>query len=1003
MFSAQAAATPDAVAIVFDARRITYRELDEQSNKLAHRLRRHGVGPDVPVGLCLGRSPELVAAILAVMKAGGAFVLLEPSLPPAQLAALAAEARPPVLITESRAVERIPRDGRTVLCLDREAAAIAGESPAALDVRVSGENLALILFTSGSTGRPKAVPRLHQAYRFGQWTRSTFQLGESDRHLLKSSLDSSLLPLEVFWPLLTGGRLIIAGVQAKEDTAGLRRLLVDHGITFMALIPSLLRALLQEFGPEACTKLRHVLCFGEPMTADLEECFRRRLPSSSLGILYGTTEAPSLAFRHCRDDGPRPEGNLGYPTHGNEIYILDRWHQLVPIGVQGELCAGGPTLAAGYPGGDERGANRFIPHPFREDPGARLFRTGDRARWRPDGSLEILGRIDDQIKIGGYRIEPAEVEAALVRHPGVREAAVVARPDRDGDDRLVAYLAGRSRGLAVGAVRAHLLSLLPAHMIPSIFVELDRLPRRPNGKLDRRALPSPESGRLESDVAFAATRTPMEATLSPIWSDLLGLERVGIHDDYFELGGTSLKAARLLAAIERACGRHLSLAALYLHPTIARLADLMEASESVESAGSIIALRPGGSRPPLYFTRTMHGGAFVCDPILRSLPPDQPVYAFAYEDTHERERRGSTLEDQALSYCDELIAFQPEGSICLAGYSFGGVLAFEMARQLTTRGRRVVLLAILDVGPDRTMSRVFAYWLILRNLTRWIAFVPFSRHTGGMAGRVRKVLGWLFELLLTSRGRSKRTGPQPSASGRPGSDPTPDDERMLLDYLGALRAHRHGPYPGRVVLFLRHESGHSSIPNRPTWGGATRSWGSSRSSPWRATTIPSCSSPMCIVLPERSGRPWMRPSRRIDRSRRRPTRSRRPRGLRCPEMRPGPPPPVRVDDGDSAGCCCDRHGSAPRPRSTQLIPTIWRLAPEVPRTDRSRRPGRAPPAGCPYTTSLTVSDPWEGGDPAEPPPHAGSPGGSPSRIASIPGFVNQRAPIRAASGPSDRP
>ena len=665
---------------------------------------------------------------------------------------------------------------------------------------MTGENLAMIMFSSGSTGMPKAIPRAHGAYGFGPWAPSTFQLGGSDRHLLKTTLDSSLLLLEIFWPLLTGGRMIITGPLEKNDTAGLLKLLVDHQITFMALIPSLLQRLVEEAGLEACTALRHVVCFGEPLPADLETSFCRRL-ASSLGIIYGTVEVPALAFRRCRGDGPRPMGNLGYPIGGSQIYILDQWLQPVPIGVPGELYAGGPNLSAGYLGDREQSANRFIPHPFREDAGARLFRTGDRARWRHDGSLEIFGRLDDQVKIGGYRIEPAEVEAALVRHRGVLEAAVIARPGFDGDNRLVAYLATRSRGLTVGELRAHLQSGLPAHMIPSIFIELDRLPRRPNGKLDRDALPSPEYGRLGTGEPFAAPRTATEATLARIWADVLGVERVSIHDGFFDLGGTSLKATRLLAAIEGACGRRLSPAALYLHATIARLADLLGADETIAAADSIVAVRRGGSRTPLYFTRTMFGGAFICDPILKALPPDQPIYVFAYEDQPSGKRRGQTLEATARSYCDELIAYQPDGPVCLAGYSFGGVLAYEMARQLTARGRHVELLAVLDIGPDRKprgpMGMILACWLFLRNLARWIAHVPSRWSARDLSGILRKRLRGFFEFLPTHRGLVTRTAPEPSA----GSNPVPDDVRVLSEYLGVLREHRHTRYPGPVVLF----------------------------------------------------------------------------------------------------------------------------------------------------------------------------------------------------------
>ena len=366
-FAAQAAKTPDGVAVVCEEQQLTFRELDVQSNQLAHYLRRHGVGHDVLVGICLERSPELVVGLLAILKAGGAFVPLEPSYPPAQLRTLLSETRPTVVITQSRLLARLPHEGKAVLCLDTEREAIAAESLAALDVRVTAKNLAAVIFSSGSTGKPKAIARTHHAHRFNPTMVSLYQLCESDRHVLKTSLDSSLIFLEVFWPLMTGGRMIIAGQQVSSDTAALLKLLIDHQITFLALVPSLLRLLVAEAGLEACTSLRHVICFGESLPVDVEQRFCQRLPAA-LGIFYGTTEAPSLAFRQSRGSGPRPLGNLGYRLGNSQIYILDARLQPVPIGVPGELVAGGPGLAAGYLNGREHTEERLHPASVQQGP-----------------------------------------------------------------------------------------------------------------------------------------------------------------------------------------------------------------------------------------------------------------------------------------------------------------------------------------------------------------------------------------------------------------------------------------------------------------------------------------------------------------------------------------------------------------------------------------------------------------------------------------------------------
>ncbi len=803
-FAAQAAKTPDAIAVTFEKRHLTFRDLDVQSNQLAHLLRRHGVGPDILVGICLERSPELVVGVLAILKAGGAFVPLEPSYPDAQLSELLSETRPPVLITHSRLLARLPSEGRAVICLDTERDWLATESSAELDVRVTGENLAAVIFSSGSTGKPKAISRPHRAHRFNPSTRSTFQLCESDRHLLKTSLDSSLIFLEIFWPLLTGGRMIIAGPQENSDTAALLRLVVDHQITIIALVPSLLGRLVAEVGLEACTSLRHVICFGEPLSVDIEERLGDRLPTA-LGIFYGTSEAPALAFRQCRGSGPRPLGNLGYRLSNRQIFVLDARLQPVPIGVPGELVAGGPGLAVGYLNRHKQTEERFIPHPFSEDPGARLFRTGDRVRWRSDGSLEFMARFDDQVKIRGYRVEPAEVEAALMRHPGVLETAVVARQNRDGENQLVAYLVARSQRLTVSDLRAHLAQSLPAQLIPSIYVGLERLPRRPNGKMDRHALPSHELNRLESGQPYAAPRTSMQETLARAWGEVLGDERPSIHVSFFNLGGDSLLAIRLVSEIEKRCGQRVSLATLLAHPSIARLAEILETDQNPRSPSPIVEVRQGGSKPPLYFPPTMFDDAFNCEALLEYLPTDQPVYVMGGNPTTKPGAR--SMEAIAFSCCDELCAFQPDGPINLAGHSFSGMLAYEIARELTARGRQVKLLAIIDVGPCPILPRgpidaFNACWLFLQNLPGWIGDVLLHLPEKGRLGRTLRSTRKLFKRLSIDLGHFHRYQPQFVADDVFDTNHWRDDLRArVTDNLRAMADFRCRPYPGRAVLF----------------------------------------------------------------------------------------------------------------------------------------------------------------------------------------------------------
>jgi amino acid adenylation domain-containing protein len=792
-FTAQAATTPDAIAVVCDERQLTYKELDVQSNQVAHYLRRHGVGPDVLVGICLERSPELVAGLLSILKAGGAYVPLEPSYPPAQLSALVAETRPAVLITQSPLLARLPRGVATTICLDTERAAIAAESSAAPDVGVNDENLATVMFSSGSTGKPKAIARAHRSHRFGPWIRSTFQLGESDRHVLKTSLDSSLLFVEVFWALLTGGRMIIAGPQAGNDTAALLKLLIEQRVSLLGLVPSLLRMLVAEAGLEACTSLRHVICFGESLPADVEAQCCRRLPAA-LSVFYGTTESPALALRQCHG-GDRPLGNLGYRLGNRLVYVLDKGLRPAPIGVPGELVGGGPSLSAGYLNAPAQTAERFIPDPFSKVPGARLFRTGDRARWRSDGSLEFLGRLDHQIKIRGYRVEPAEVEAALVRHPGVREAVVVARQNRDGENHLVAYLVPGSRGPSVSELRAQLVQSLPAHMIPSRFVELERLPRRPNGKLDRGALPASTTGRPGRPADYLAPSKPAEQMLAGVWREVLGWHEVGVHDNFFELGGDSLLAVKLFARLEAVLDRRLPLATLLQAPTIAQLAEVLGREQWRPPWSALVAVQPRGQRPPFVCVHGLAGEVLEYRDLALHLGEDQPFYGFQAPVGQTGENLFWDIKTMAAAYVRELRQFQPTGPYYLGGLSFGGIVAFEMAQCLVADGETVALLALFDMGCPGHITLPGSFQRLRehgRNLAR--------RRPGAWPA----YLGEKFQSLrLRLRRRLWRLVHQ--IGGRQGMAHLPVDMPREMRGIIAMSTYSAQAYPGQLTLFRAAE------------------------------------------------------------------------------------------------------------------------------------------------------------------------------------------------------
>jgi amino acid adenylation domain-containing protein len=785
-FEEQASRTPDRVAIVFGGRTLTYREVDARSNQVAHALRRRGVGPDKLVGISLERSPELVVGLLGILKAGAAFVPLEPSYPAERLVALLAETQPALLVTDSRLLASCRCDSMPSFRMDREREALAAESSAAPGVRLTDEHLATVMFSSGSTGKPKAISRSHRSICPSASMRSIFQLDESDRHVFKTSLDSTLLGREVFWPLTTGGRMIIAGPHENSDTLALLRLLIDYKITILTLVPSLLRLLVAEDGFADCVSLRHVTCFGETLAADVEESFCTKL-SAQLSIYYGTTEAPALALRQTGRGRPRPLGNLGHRSGNVEIYVLDKRLRPVPIGVPGELFASGPVLARGYLNLPEQTKERFVPHPFSRNPGARLYRTGDLARWRSDESLEFLGRLDDQIKVRGYRVEPAEVEAALARHTAIREVVVGIRANSTGENQLVAYLVQKTEQLTAGELRTFLKQRLPDHMVPTTFVRVPKIPRTPNGKIDRQGLPGERFERLGSPEPDIAPRTPVEDVMAGIWCGVLDISAVGTNDNFFDLGGHSLLVTRLLTRVKDVFGVALTPTALLQAPTVRQLAAAVLTRDQPTS-DTIFKLQSGELAPPFFCFPSADGknGQVLSHPVMlaalaRHIGPGYPFYGVTHgtlPDDLEADRLIETLAVHAIA---EIRAVRPHGPYLLGGYSLGGLIALEVARRLRAEGEEIPLLAFLDAfGPGFPKSPGIVE--IIRMRFEELSSLSFRE-------RARKVAEQIRSRLMRYHGIKR--------FARNGSSDLPTLMRIgRTSYLDRLER-----YPGRINLF----------------------------------------------------------------------------------------------------------------------------------------------------------------------------------------------------------
>ncbi|NOK38903.1 amino acid adenylation domain-containing protein, partial [Corallococcus exercitus] len=500
LIEAQVERTPDAVALAFEGRTLTYRELDARANQLAHALIARGVGPEVRVGLLLERSLELVVALLATLKAGGAYVPFDPAYPAQRLTWMLEDAHPAVLLAQEHLLSRLPSHDAQVLCIDTQWEDIALQPRHAPSARATADGLAYVIFTSGSTGRPKGAMNAHgPVVNRLLWMQSAYSLQPHDVVLQKTPFSFDVSVWEFFWPLMTGARLGVAKPGGHQDPAYLARLISEAGVTTLHFVPSMLQVFLEEPGLEACTSLRRVVCSGEALPVELAERCLRRLPWAGLHNLYGPTEAAvDVTFHQCLPGESRRSVPIGRPVANTQIRLLDSRLEPVPVGVPGELFIGGVQVGRGYLGRPELTAERFIPDAFSDMPGARLYRTGDVARWLPDGAIEYVGRADFQVKVRGLRIELGEIEAALEQHPGVRQAVVVAREDVAGDKRLVAYVV-RSSGsepVEVGALRSRLHEKLPEYMVPSAFVVLEALPLTPSGKVDRKALPAPEASQV---------------------------------------------------------------------------------------------------------------------------------------------------------------------------------------------------------------------------------------------------------------------------------------------------------------------------------------------------------------------------------------------------------------------------------------------------------------------------------------------------------------------------
>jgi len=588
LIEAQARRTPDAIAVSADTDGVeipplTYRELERRANQLAHFLHFLGVAPDSLVGVCMERSLEMVVALVGILKAGGAYVPLDPGYPAERLTYMLEDANASVLLTQSHLAPRLPAGGARLVALDTvwpEIAVFPMEGPVeSLLAAVDERHLSYVIYTSGSTGRPKGamLPHAGICNRL-LWMQDAYGLTPEDRVLQKTPFSFDVSVWEFFWPLITGARLVMARPGGHQDPFYLVSVIARERITTLHFVPSMLQIFLEQQALGACDRVRRVICSGEALPDVLRQRFHERM-QAELHNLYGPTEASvDVTSWQCEADSALPYVPIGRPIANTQIHLLDPRFHLVPRGIPGEICIGGVSLARGYLRRPDLTAERFVPDPFGGTPGGRLYRTGDLARLQPDGAIEFLGRIDHQVKIRGFRIELGEIESVLAQFPGVREAVLLAREDRPGDRRLVAYYVPEpSWGPTPAQLRGYLQSKLPEYMVPAAFVPLQAMPLTPSGKVHRGSLPPPETDAARDESLAVSARTVTESLIASICAEVLGLETVGVHDNFFALGGNSLMATQVVTMLQEVLPIEIDLRKVFEGPTVAKLAEVVEA------------------------------------------------------------------------------------------------------------------------------------------------------------------------------------------------------------------------------------------------------------------------------------------------------------------------------------------------------------------------------------------------------------------------------------------
>jgi amino acid adenylation domain-containing protein len=717
----QSSKNPAAIAIKDAARELTYAQLNTKVNQLANYLRKQGVEPERLVGIYADRSVDLVIAILAVLQAGGAYVPLDPAYPPARLAAIIADTELQLVLTQSHLVPDLQHPGLDLLLLDTEWVKVADESTELGTVATTSANLAYIMYTSGSTGKPQGVQiTIGQVECYLQAVNQVLNIQAEDIYLHSASFSFSSSIRQLLLPLAQGAKVVITSKENTTNLFSLIELIQTEQITVFDTVASVWNYILlglaemeeQQKSRLMNSRIRLLTFSGGLLTAQLLERVRSQFqqPPQIVNI-YGQTETIGV----CAYQIPAESiGSTGYAPVGtayshNQLYVLDDLLQPVATAQTGELYVSGASLARGYLNNPHLNHRKFIPNPFsQEQQSGWLYKTGDLARYLPDGNLEIVGRQDFQVKIRGMRVEIEEIETVLAQHPHVQQAAVVGKENSAGETIIVAYIVPDRHPIDLSDVRSFLKIKLTDYMMPSTIEILDALPLTPNNKLDRNRLPAPSREHL----TIVAPRDQLEQQLVKIWEKVLDIKQIGINDSFFDLGGNSLVALQLFAEIDKIWDKKLLLAVLLQSPTIAELAKIIRIGE-LPDWSPLVLLKPGKDISPLFCIHPIGGNLFDYHILSKKLDDRRPIYGLQPRGIDGKEQPIDRIEDMASYFIQAIQTIQPQGPYFIMGYSFGGIVAFDLARQLTEQGEKVAFLGLLDIRCPiiKELATPFGEWL----------------------------------------------------------------------------------------------------------------------------------------------------------------------------------------------------------------------------------------------------------------------------------------------------